>query len=163
MAYTLFSSSGGIVHVPDLVLNDRRDGGHLVVDPPREVWERCELRFDELAAWSALIAATGWAMLRALPQLDDGCINYWEAGNWSVHDAAEPVGPKSAREYRRVHAHVLGRSRTAPSEAWQWGEAPRFPRFRDRLEWAAPFESLTFKECAAVAKQIARRLRRHYR
>lgn len=29
--------------VPDLLLVDRKDGGHLCVDPPRDVWERGEL------------------------------------------------------------------------------------------------------------------------
>jgi hypothetical protein len=147
--------------VPDLVLNDRRDGGHLVVTPARDVWERSELTFDELALWSALIAATGWAMLTVLSQLQNGCINYWEAGNWSVHDGAQPTGPKSPREYRRVHMHVFGRSRTAPSCAWQWGEAPQFPRFADRLTWAAEFTPLTGDECASVVHRIVERLERY--
>ena len=161
MPRTLVSLAGGTVTLPDLVLNDRRDGGHLVVTPVRDVWERSELTFDELTAWSALIAASGWAMLTVLPQLDNGCINYWEAGNWSLHDAAEPAGVKSAREYRRVHTHVFGRSRTAPSDAWQWGEAPQFPRFAHRLEWAAQCTALTTDECAAIVQRIAERLERY--
>jgi hypothetical protein len=163
MARTVFSARGGLVTLPDLVLNDRLDGGHLVVSPPRDVWERSELTFDELVPWCALTAATGWAMLTVLPQLADGCINHWEAGNWSVHDAAEPIGPKSARDHRRVHAHVIGRSRTARSAAWQWVEAPQFPRFEHRLEWAARFAPLTADECAALARQIERRMKEHYR
>lgn len=162
VARTLWSSVGGLVTLPELVLNDRLDGGHLVVNPLRIVWERSELTYDELAAWSALIAATGWAMLTALPQLEKGCINYWEAGNWSVHDAAEPIGPKSVRDHRRVHAHVIGRSRTAPSAAWQWGEAPRFPRFEHRLEWTAQFAPLTAEECAAITRHIERRMKERY-
>jgi diadenosine tetraphosphate (Ap4A) HIT family hydrolase len=162
MPRTVFSSTGGVVHLPDLVLNDRRDGGHLVVNPSRDVWERSELTFAELAQWSALVAATGWAMLAVLPQLRDGCINYWEAGNWSLHDEAEPVGSKAVRDHRRVHAHVIGRSRHATSDAWQWGEAPQFPRFQERLEWAAPFTPLTSDECAAIAQHIERRLRERY-
>ena len=138
MPRTLLSLAGGTVTLPDLVLNDRRDGGHLVVTP-----------------------ASGWAMLTVLPQLDNACINYWEAGNWSLHDAAEPAGVKSAREYRRVHTHVFGRSRTAPSDAWQWGEAPQFPRFAHRLEWAAQFTALTADECAAIVQRIAERLERY--
>lgn len=149
--------------LPDLLLNDRLDGGHLVVSPARDVWERGELTFDELAAWSALIAATGWAMLAVLPQLGDSCINYWEAGNWSVHDAAEPIGPKSVPDHRRVHTHVIGRSRTAPSDGWQWGEAPQFPRFAHRVEWATQFTPLRADECAAIARQIGRRMKERYR
>lgn len=149
--------------LPDILLNDRRDGGHLVVSPARDVWERGELTVDELAAWSAVTAATGWAMLAVLPQLVDGCINYWEAGNWSVHDAAEPTGPKSVRDHRRVQAHVIGRSRTAPSDGWQWGEAPQFPRFARRLEWAAQFAPLTPQECGAITRYVERRMKERYR
>jgi diadenosine tetraphosphate (Ap4A) HIT family hydrolase len=162
MARTLFSSTAGVVMLPDFVLNDRVDGGHLVVNPSRDVWERSELTFDELARWSALIAATGWAMLTVLPQLANGCLNYWEAGNWSLHDGAEPAGPKVVRDHRRVHAHVIGRSRTARSDAWQWGEAPQFPRFDERVEWAARFTPLNSGECAAIAQHIDRRVQERY-
>ena len=111
----------------DLVLVDREDGGNLVVNPPRAVWERGELTAGELTAWSHLVAATGAAMLRTLPQLEGGCINYWEAGNWALNDAADPAGPKTAPAFRSVHLHLLGRSRFARSPDWAWGEAPRFP------------------------------------
>ncbi|MGZ5446485.1 MAG: hypothetical protein ACXWLY_31685 [Thermoanaerobaculia bacterium] len=78
---TLFTSSGGSIVLPELVLVDREDGGNLIVEPPRDVWERSELTAEELTLWSFLIAATGRAMLDVLPQLEGGCINYWEAGN----------------------------------------------------------------------------------
>jgi hypothetical protein len=153
-------SSGGSVTLPQLALIDRADGGHLVVHPPRPVWERNELTSRELSAWSHLVAATGAAMLECLPQLDEGCVNYWEAGNWSLHDAAAPAGPKSPRSHRRVHLHVFGRSRHAAHPSWRWGEAPGFPRFAERLEWAREFRRLTPSECAAIARVIARRLAR---
>src|SRR3954469_3701935 len=113
MALTIFQCDGGTVGVPDrrLTLVDRTDGGNLIVNPPREVWERSELLREELTLWSFLIAATGKAMLAALPQLQGGCINYWEAGNWALNQKADPVGPKTGREHRRVHMHLLGRSR----------------------------------------------------
>jgi hypothetical protein len=74
----LFTCAGGVVMLPDdqLVFVDRRDGGHLIVNPPRVVWERGELTAEELTRWSFLVAATGNAMLDVLPQLDGGCINY---------------------------------------------------------------------------------------
>lgn len=152
----LFRCSGGAVALPDatLVLVDRLDGGHLVVNPPRPVWERSELTRQELYAWSALVAAAGRAMLDVLPQLDGGCINYWEAGNWSVHDAALPAGPKAVRRRRRVHQHLLGRSRTAAHPSWQWGEAPLFPRFVQRHAWSAPFHQLTRAECRDVVGRL---------
>jgi len=133
-----------------LLLATRSDGGNLLVNPPRPVWERSELTAAELAHWSFLVAATGRAMLEALPQLDGGCINYWDAGNWALNDAAEPAGPKRAREHRRMHLHLLGRSPRAKHPAWAWGESPRFPPFADRLTWAAGFERLNPEECRDV-------------
>jgi hypothetical protein len=150
------------VVVPDLVLVSREDGGHLCVNPPREVWERGELDAGELTLWSFLVAATGKAMLAALPQLEGGCINYWEAGNWALHDQAEPKGPKTAREHRRVHLHLFGRSRSATDPSWRWGEAPRFPDFAERHAWAAGFERLNEEECGRIAEGIDAFLRSDY-
>jgi diadenosine tetraphosphate (Ap4A) HIT family hydrolase len=147
----LMVSDGGTLIVPSSVLNDRADGGHLVVNPPREVWERSDLTASELTAWSFLVAATGRAMLDVLPHLEGGCINYWEAGNWALNDAAPPAGPKEARTHRRVHLHVFGRSRTARSPDWRWGESPRFPDYVDSRAWAANFAPLDAAECGAVA------------
>src|SRR4051794_33991960 len=131
MALILFRCTGGDLVLPDRVrtLLGRADGGHLVVNPPRPVWDRSELSAPELAAWSALVAASGRGMIDVLPQLDGGCINYWDAGNWALNDAADPVGPKTGPSHRPVHLHLLGRSRTAAHPSWQWGEAPRFPAF----------------------------------
>ncbi len=152
----LFTSAGGSVVLPDLVLIDREDGGHLVIDPPRPVWERSELTPSELTLWSFLIAATGKAMLDELPQLEGGCINYWEAGNWALNDLAEPRGPKSPRDHRRVHMHLFGRSPRASHPAWAWGEAPKFPSFAERYEWAAGFRKLDTAECASIVAALTR-------
>ena len=160
----LFSCRGGAVILPDkqLVFVDRRDGGHLIVNPPRVVWERSELTADELSLWSFLVAATGRAMLDVLPQLNDGCVNYFEAGNWALNDDAEPKGRKSGREFRRVHLHIFGRSRTASDDSWRWGEAPRFPAFSDRLAWAASRDRLAQEECVQIANRIADLLQHRY-
>jgi len=127
------------------------------------VWERSELTFDELSQWAALVAAAGRAMLDVLPQLAGGCINYWEAGNWALHDEAPPDGPKLAHAHRRVHLHLLGRSRTAGHPSYRWGEAPQFPRFVDRRAWAAGFERLTAVECRAIVARLEVILTHAYR
>ena len=147
----------------DLTLVPREDGGNLIVNPPREVWDRSELSFSELSHWSALITSTARAMIDTLPQLDGGCINYWDAGNWALNDRAAPEGPKSAREYRKTHMHLLGRSRTARSLSWRWGEAPKFPDFQQRHAWAAGFTRLTPSECANVTHRAVRLLNERYR
>lgn len=152
----IFECSGGEVVLPDerLVLVSRADGGNLLVHPPREVWERSELTPDELTRWSFLVAATGQAMLETLPQLQGGCINYWEAGNWALNEAAEPLGAKDPRRFRRVHMHLLGRSPSAVDPSWRFGEAPKFPDFVDRHAWAARNERLTAAECEAVVARV---------
>ena len=161
----LFVCEGGSLLLPDplLVLVDRLDGGHLIVNPPRKVWERSELTAAELSAWSMLIAAAGRAMLDALPLLADGCINYWEAGNWSLHHDARPAGAKLPRDARQVHLHLLGRSRFATSPNFAWGEAPRFPPFNRRHEWAATPKRLQRDEYVAVLDALEERLHAKYR
>jgi hypothetical protein len=158
----LIESEGGRVLLPALTLCGRSEGGHVCVHPPRPVWERGELTKAELTAWSCLVAATGQAMLDALPQLAGGCVNYWEAGNWALHDQMPPEGPKAVRVHRRVHLHVFGRSRFASDPAWRWGEAPRFPEATAAADWAARFEPLNTEECAVLSAHIERVLRVKY-
>jgi phosphonatase-like hydrolase len=157
---TLLSCAGGRVVLPtkDSLLTSAADGGHLVVDPPRDVWERSELTAEELTQWSILIAATGRAMLDALPQLQDACVNYWEAGNWALNDAAAPIGPKTGPAHRKVHQHLIGRSRQAENASWQWGEAPVFPTYAEKAAWSAAFQPLSANECASVVRTLRNRL-----
>jgi hypothetical protein len=145
----------------------REDGGNLLVLPPREVWERGELTPTELTQWSFLVAAAGQAMLSTLPQLQLGCINYFEAGNWALNFAAEPTGPgsygmKNAPDHRRVHMHLLGRSRNATDPSWQWGEAPKFPDYADREAWASKHKLLSAEECKQIVAEAERVLRGRY-
>jgi hypothetical protein len=152
MVQKLFTCAGGSIFSPDpaLVLVSRLDGGNLIVTPPRDVWDRTELSATELTLWSFLIAATAKAMLDTLPQLEGGCINYWDAGNWALNERADPPGLKTGRIHRRVHMHLLGRSPTAKDPSWRWGEAPKFPDFTDRKVWAAKNQRLTAPECDAI-------------
>jgi hypothetical protein len=160
MPLTLLTCAGGSLVLPDaaLVLVDRDDGGNLVVDPPRPVWDRSALEAPELHAWSSLVAAAGGAMLAVLPQLADGCINYWDAGNWALNDDAPPVGPKSGPQHRQLHLHLLGRSPHATDPDFRWGEAPRFPDFEHRHAWAAPHARLQPAECLAIVSTTHRLL-----
>jgi hypothetical protein len=164
MPHVLFSCAGGDLVRPDpgSVLVDRGDGGHLVVNPPRPVWDRSELGAGELMQWSCLVAAAGAAMLAGLPQLAGGCINYWDAGNWALNDAADPVGPKTGPRHRQLHLHLLGRSPRAADPDFRWGEAPRFPPFAGRVAWAARHAPLTDGECARIVDLCRRRLAEKY-
>jgi len=155
MTRVICSSTSGTVVVPERVLCDRRDGGHLVVNPPRPVWERSCLGAVELARWSLLVAATGRAMLDVLPVLRGGCVNYWEAGNWALNERAEPVGEKNPEFHRQVHLHVFGRSRAARDPDWRWGEAPKFPDYADAGAWASRFAPLSDDECERIGARIS--------
>jgi len=152
MKRTLLTGPGGTLLLPDTsaLLASREDGGHLVVLPPRDVWERSELEPPELMHFGFLVAAAARAMLDGLPQLQGGCINYWEAGNWALNDAAEPIGPKTARRHRHMHLHLLGRSPTSTRPGWRWGESPRFPDFAERHTWAVGLQPLTSEECREI-------------
>ncbi|HEY7410730.1 MAG TPA: hypothetical protein VII13_08320 [Vicinamibacteria bacterium] len=160
----LFSCAGGRLArpAPGQALIGREDGGALIVTPAREVWERSELTPAELVLWSFLVAAAGRAMLDALPQLESGCLNYWEAGNWALNDEAPPRGPKAVRAHRRVHLHLLGRSRSAADPSWRWGEAPRFPDFGARQAWTSGHARLEPRECRAVVERTEAALLTRY-
>jgi diadenosine tetraphosphate (Ap4A) HIT family hydrolase len=160
----LFSSGGGTLVLPDRasLLVSRENGGNLVVNPPRRVWERSELTPAELTAFAFLVAAAGRAMIDVLPQLHGGCINYWEAGNWALNDEAEPKGRKEARLHRQMHLHLLGRNPAATHPGWAWGESPVFPRFADQASWAASFDRLTAAECHQVVSRADDLLRTTY-
>ncbi|GJH28742.1 hypothetical protein [Caballeronia novacaledonica] len=162
MAIDVFSFHGGRVTSPTTTLCDRADGGHLIVYPSQSVWERSELAPLDLYHWSCLVAASGRAMLQVLPQLDGGCVNYWEAGNWSLNDSADPAGPKNVAEYRRVHHHIFGRSRNALSDDWKWGEAPKFPDFAKKKQWACNHNPLNGDERDAIARRVGEILRESY-
>ncbi len=164
MSQVLMRGRGGRVCLPDpaTTMIDRADGGQLVLYPPRRVWDRTALTRDELIAWHVLIAATAHAMLETLPQLAGGCLNYWDAGNWALNPEAAPAGPKDPRLARVLHQHLCGRSPASADLAWQWGESPFFPAYRDRIAWSAGKAPFTAAECLAIVDRTCLTLREHY-
>ncbi|MEZ5426606.1 MAG: hypothetical protein R2747_10100 [Pyrinomonadaceae bacterium] len=157
MALKIFKCIGGEIVLPnnESALIDAQDGGNLVINPPRPVWERSELTPTELTNWAFLVAAGGRAMLETLPQLDGGCINYWEAGNWALNENSEPMGVfKTAKEFRNVHLHLLGRNPKTTNPDVKWGESPRFPSFSERLAWANKNKRLSAGECVKIVKRV---------
>ncbi len=164
MSHVLVRATGGSVSLPDpaTIMIDRADGGQLVLHPSRRVWDRTALTRDELIAWHLLIAATARAMLETLPQLEGGCLNYWDAGNWALNPVADPPGPKTARASRVLHQHLCGRSPRSVDPSWTWGESPFFPTFADRHRWSAGKKALTPDECAAIVARAVEVLRSTY-
>lgn len=164
MSHVLMRTRGGTVCQPDpaTIMLDRVDGGQLVVYPPRPVWDRTALARHELVDWQLLVAAVARAMLDTLPQLQGGCINYWDAGNWALNAAAAPEGPKTAPAHRRLHLHLCGRSPGSTDPSWAWGESPFFPAYADRFAWSRGRQPLTAQECRQIVARTAEVLRRDY-
>jgi hypothetical protein len=160
----LYVCAGGTLVLPasGSVLADRAEGGNLVVAPPRPVWDRSALTREEHIAWSFLAAAAGEAMMQALPQLEGGCINYWDAGNWALNDAAPPQGPKTAHAYRKLHLHLLGRSPASRNPDYAWGESPVFPAYAERATWSKGKALLTSSECCAIVARTEQLLADKY-
>ena len=98
----LLRPPGATVCLPDpaTIMIDRADGGQLVVNPPRARLGAHGVGRPGARRWNVLVAATARAMLECLPQLHGGCINYWDAGNWALNDAADPAGPKAGPDHR---------------------------------------------------------------
>lgn len=71
MPQALLTCAGGTVLLPDdrLVFVDRLDGGHLIVNPPRDVWERGALTAEELIECANIVARTS-DLLRHRYKLD---------------------------------------------------------------------------------------------
>lgn len=164
MSHVLFRNVGGSVTLPDprTIMIDRRDGGQLVVYPPRRVWDRTALDAAELTQWNLLVAATAAAMLDTLPQLRNGCVNYWDAGNWALNVEASPAGPKVGSAHRVLHQHLVGRSPESTDPSWAWGESPFFPRFSDRFTWSQGKAPFTPAECTTLVARLAHVLVERY-
>ncbi len=164
MSHVLFRGLGGAVTLPDpqTIMIDRRDGGQLVVHPPRRVWDRTALDAAALTQWNFLVAAAAGAMLDTLPQLRDGCVNYWDAGNWALNRAAAPAGAKSGPAHRVLHLHLVGRSLRSTDPSWAWGESPYFPSFSDRFAWSAGKAPFTPAESGLLVARLTHLLLDRY-
>ena len=85
------------VGAPELPLNCREDGGHLVVVKKEPVTDRSDLTYQEAIAFMRISMAAGKAMYDILG-LER--MNYEDLGNWGLDD---PGGAK-------MHLHLFGRS-----------------------------------------------------
>ena len=86
------------VVAPELPLNCREDGGHLVVVKKEPVTDRSDLTWQEAIAFMRISMAAGKAMYDVL---GIERMNYEDLGNWGLDD---PGGAK-------MHLHLFGRSR----------------------------------------------------
>ena len=86
------------VVAPELPLNCRDDGGHMVIVKKEPVTDRSDLTWQEAVAFMRISMAAGKAMYDVL---GIERMNYEDLGNWGLDD---PGGAK-------MHLHLFGRSR----------------------------------------------------
>jgi diadenosine tetraphosphate (Ap4A) HIT family hydrolase len=83
---------------PDLPLNCRDDGGHLVLSKKETVPDRSDMTYQEAIAFMRLSMMVGRAMYDVL---GIERMNYEDLGNWGIDD---PGGAK-------MHLHLFGRAK----------------------------------------------------
>ena len=83
---------------PEFPLNDRNDGGHLVLTKKTKVTDRSDMTHQEAIDFMRISMAVGKAMYEVL---GIERMNYEDLGNWGIDD---PGGAK-------MHLHFFGRAR----------------------------------------------------
>ena len=86
------------VSSPESPLNDRNDGGHLVLTKREKVTDRSDMTYQEAIDFMRISMAVGKAMYEVL---GIERMNYEDLGNWGIDD---PGGAK-------MHLHFFGRTR----------------------------------------------------
>ncbi|WP_374572647.1 HIT family protein [Phenylobacterium sp.] len=87
------------VLAPERPLNDRDDGGHLILIKTEPVTDRSDLSAEEAIDFMRISMAVGRAMYDVL---GIERMNYEDLGNWGID---EPGGAK-------MHLHFMGRAKT---------------------------------------------------
>ena len=95
---TLYEDKYFAVISPELPLNCRDDGGHLILIKKARVTDKSDLTCEEAIDFMRISMAVGRAMYDVLGVER---MNYEDLGNWSVD---EPGGAK-------IHLHFFGRAR----------------------------------------------------
>src|SRR5882672_2626934 len=98
MTATVYEDRWFAVISPEFPLNDRDDGGHLILIKKAPVTDRSDLSWQEAIDFMRISMAVGRAMYDVL-KIER--MNYEDLGNWGLD---EPGGAK-------MHLHFFGRSR----------------------------------------------------
>ncbi len=98
MSNVVYEDKYFVVGAPDLPLNDREDGGHLIMGKKEKVFDRSDMTMEEAIDFMRVSMIVGKAMYRVLGVER---MNYEDLANWGLDD---PGGPK-------MHLHFFGRAR----------------------------------------------------
>lgn len=116
--HIIYETDNFFVEVPRKPHVTRKDGGHLVIHPLKNVEDRTCLSKELAIELMKLTCILGKAMKKALNTrgISLGRINYQDNGNWGVN---KPEGP-------HLHIHLYGRARNATIQ--KYGHALHFPK-----------------------------------
>jgi diadenosine tetraphosphate (Ap4A) HIT family hydrolase len=100
----IYESPHFTVEAPDRPHIDRKDGGHIVINPKVTVEDRTKLTPEQAKELMKLTMVVGEAMATALNRrgIDIGRINYQDNGNWRAE----------------LHIHLYGRAKSAVKQPY---------------------------------------------
>ncbi len=100
----LFESQHFRVKTAGGLLVDRRDGGHLIIEPLQTTFDVMSLSAEQMAEYLPIIMAAGRAMTEVMNESGIAVerINFMDMGNWALL--------KPDRK-PRLHMHLFGRAR----------------------------------------------------
>ncbi len=144
----IYDSKNFTVEAVDNPLVDRRDGGHIVINPRKRVVDLQALKPPQAIELIRLLMVVGQAMTRILNKngVDIGRINYQDNGNWGVFKEEGPY----------QHFHLLGRAKSAVNQ--KYGQSCHFPHIDDHPEQYASLKPLTAKDVRGIRNEIEQML-----
>jgi diadenosine tetraphosphate (Ap4A) HIT family hydrolase len=140
----IFETEDFMVQSAEFPLVDRKDGGHITIDPRFKISTRQELTPRQAIGLMRLTMIVGEAMATVMNNhgVDIGRINYQDNGNWSVF---KPEGPQ-------LHYHLYGRAKNAKIQ--KYGQTLYMPHKEEAPDFYKAYEKLTDQDIAAIREEI---------
>jgi diadenosine tetraphosphate (Ap4A) HIT family hydrolase len=140
----IFEADNFLVQSAEFPLVDRKDGGHITIDPKFKASTRQELTPQQAIELMRLTIVVGEAMTTIMNRhgVDIGRINYQDNGNWSVFKTEGP----------QLHYHLYGRAKSARIQ--KYGQTLHMPHKDEDPAFYADYEKLTDEDVKAIAAEI---------
>ncbi len=144
----IFETPDFIVQSAEFPLVDRKDGGHITIDPKFKVSTRQELTPRQAIGLMRLTMIAGEAMATIMNKhgVDIGRINYQDNGNWSVFKQEGP----------QLHYHLYGRAKSARIQ--KYGQTLYMPHKDEDPAFYKAYEKLTGQDIDAIGNEMKRLL-----
>jgi diadenosine tetraphosphate (Ap4A) HIT family hydrolase len=142
----IFETEDFMVQSAEFPLVDRKDGGHITIDPRFKISTRQELTPRQAIGLMRLTMVAGEAMTTVMNNhgVDIGRINYQDNGNWSVF---KPEGPQ-------LHYHLYGRAKSARIQ--KYGQTLYMPHKEEYPGFYETYEKLTDQDIDAIRDEMKR-------